>query len=344
MTDSRASRRSPELGSRRRTTSPSAAASSAPPAGARFRPLPGRVGDGVAGGARVIRHPVASPCASTRARWRSWKRNTRAPSTVCVVKGSSQCATSGRPRERQPATSAPSPANTAHRRSPRVNTAAGTARFHRKRSSSPPGSTRAETVTAGLSWGWACGTAATAKGSTTLASCGAASAGSGTTGRETGIGIGRGGPAAGAMTAGAAGTRVSGRAVRANSTTVRRGRGWVRTTLTPGRSRSSTASGGRPGARSSSQGARVAAAAASTGTGRSTSSDAKSPCKASRAAVGAGQIRTSRPPSGRTSAMTTVCAAGASVAADAAWVAASAAVSIPTRAAVAARTSDHPRR
>ena len=257
----------------------------------------------------MIRHPVASPCASTRARWRSWKRNTRTPSTVSVVKGSSQRATSGRPRERQPATSAPAPANTAHRRSPRVNTAAGTARFHLERSSRPPGSTRAETVTAdrlGLGLRHRC------DGQGLDHPC------------LLRGGLGRlrdhrardrywdrpGGTCRGCH--GGGGSRNQGqRQGGARQLHHRKARPRLGEDHPDARTQPQQHSLGRM-AGAQGRAARVAAAAASTGTGRSASSDAKSPCKASRAAVGAGQIRTSRPPSGRTSAMTTVCAAGAS--------------------------------
>ena len=262
--------------------------------------------------------------------------------TVCVVKGSSQRATSGRSSERQPATSAPAPANTAHRRSPRVNTAAGTARFHRKRSSRPLGSTRAETVTAGLSWGWACGTAARRpRARPPLPPAGRPRPAPGPPGARQEWGS-AGGDLPRVPCRRGNRTRVRGRAVARQLH-----HGEARPRLGEGRPDASAQPQQHASADGRAQGRAARAPGwprrpASTGTGRSASTDAKSPCKASRAAVGAGHIRTSRPPSGRTSAMTTVARWGKSVAADAAWVAASAAASAPARAAIAARTSDHP--
>ena len=66
---------------------------------------------------------------------------------------------SGRSSERQPATSTSAPGKTTHSRSPRTNTAAGSCRSQRKRSSRPLGAGRAETVTASWSGGWGCGAA-----------------------------------------------------------------------------------------------------------------------------------------------------------------------------------------
>ncbi len=91
-------------------------------------------------GVTTIDQPEWSARGSIRIGRSRRKRNTRAAPAPVVATGSSQAVTSGRFSDRQPATERRPSGNTTQSCRPRSNTAAGTARPQRKRSSSSPGS------------------------------------------------------------------------------------------------------------------------------------------------------------------------------------------------------------
>ena len=151
-------------------------------------------------GFTTIDQPEWSARGSIRSGRSRRKRNTRAAPAPVVAIGSSQAVTSGRLSDRQPATEASASGNTTQSCRPRSNTAAGTARPQRKRSSISPGSLRAETLTAEGGSDWAAAVAlVSATGPIAPRSrfvLGRFDSGSG---RECGIGIRRTGPAAGSI-------------------------------------------------------------------------------------------------------------------------------------------------